>query len=665
VRRQQEAQGEYQGLFISEQEVDRLLGALGDCRSEKRQDNFGSRLDALRHAFQLSDLDVDALLICLAPEIDLGYQRLYAYLQDDVTRRHPSLALVLDLLDLAPQAKGHARQRLGPHGSLVRHGFVELFADAGQHLPPLLGKFLRADDGIVSYLLGSDEVDWRLAPYAIYVTPRAILADLGCPSDLKQRLLAMTQQAVTRPGLTLAYFQGARGAGKRTIAESLCREVGAGCLLVRTPRLAALDAGESLKMVRLAVRESRLRGLAPYWDRFDAVLGDDKEVLREAILKELSGFPGLAILSGEAPWEPGAAAGAASFVRVEFPRPSYAERLELWSGVLNGTRTAELDLEALANKFRFSGAQIRDAAATAKSRAGWRNPVAPEIGMGDLYEACRLHSQTRLSELARKIRPHQTWTDIVLPPDRMEQLREIASHVKFRSLIYDEWGFGRRLSLGKGLNVLFAGPSGTGKTMAAEIIAGDLGLEMYKIDLSSVVSKYIGETEKNLARVFAEAETSNAILFFDEADALFGKRSEVRDAHDRYANIEIGYLLQRMDEYEGVVILSTNLRKNMDDAFARRMQFVVEFPFPDAADRQKIWEKIWPAETPRDPALDFPLLARSLEIAGGNIRNIVVAGVFLAAAEGALVGMPHLLRAARREYQKMGMLVAESDLARS
>ena len=266
---------------------------------------------------------------------------------------------------------------------------------------------------------------------------------------------------------------------------------------------------------------------------------------------------------------------------------------------------SDADLPAVAAKFRFTGGQISDAAATARNLARWRDPEDGHVTATDLYAASRLQSNRKLADLARKITPHYTWPDIVLPADRMAQLREICNTVKYRAQVYDAWGFDRKLALGKGLNVLFAGPSGTGKTMAAEIIAGELGLDLYKIDLSTVVSKYIGETEKNLARIFAEAETSNAILFFDEADALFGKRSEVRDAHDRYANIEIAYLLQKMEEYEGVVILATNLRKNMDDAFVRRVHFTVEFPFPAEADRRRIWEQIWPAETPRSPELDL------------------------------------------------------------
>src|SRR5262249_3197738 len=234
--------------------------------------------------------------------------------------------------------------------------------------------------------------------------------------------------------------------------------------------------------------------------------------------------------------------------------------------------------------------------------------------------------------------------------------------VKYRDRVYGEWGFDRKLSLGKGLSVLFAGPSGTGKTMSAEIIAGELGLDLYKIDLSTVVSKYIGETEKNLSRIFTEAETSNSILFFDEADALFGKRSEVKDSHDRYANIETGYLLQRMEEYEGVVILATNFRKNMDEAFVRRLHFTVEFPFPNASDRRRIWEGIWPTDTPRDPSLDVDFMAQRFELTGGNIRNIALAAAFLAADNSGSVDMTHLLRTTRREYQKMGKVITETEL---
>jgi SpoVK/Ycf46/Vps4 family AAA+-type ATPase len=282
--------------------------------------------------------------------------------------------------------------------------------------------------------------------------------------------------------------------------------------------------------------------------------------------------------------------------------------------------------------------------------------------MDDLQAACRVRSNPRLSALARKVTPFHAWDDLVLPPDRTEQLREIVTSMRHRALVYHQWGFDARLALGKGLNVLFTGPPGTGKTMAAGIIAGVLGLDLYQIDLASMVSKYIGETEKNLARIFAEAETSNAILFFDEADALFGRRSEVRDSHDRYANLEVAYLLQRMEAYEGVVILATNFGRNMDDAFVRRMHHTVDFPLPGEPERVRIWEQVFPAETPREPGLDLERVARRVEVAGGNIRNIALAAAFLAAEEDDVVRMGHLVRAARREFRKMGKVMSVGEL---
>jgi SpoVK/Ycf46/Vps4 family AAA+-type ATPase len=291
----------------------------------------------------------------------------------------------------------------------------------------------------------------------------------------------------------------------------------------------------------------------------------------------------------------------------------------------------------------------------------WRDPVRGQVNMEDLYRACRQQASENLADLAVKVQPGYRWEDIILPRDQMEQLHEICNYSEHYHTVYDTWGFGRKLSLGKGLKVLFAGPSGTGKTMAAEVIANELKIDLYKIDLSTIVSKYIGETEKNLDKIFREGQTANAILFFDEADALFGKRSEVRDAHDRYANIETAYLLQKMDEYEGTVILATNLRKNMDDAFARRMHFSLEFPLPEEADRLRIWQHVFPSEAPLHQNVSFEFLARQFKISGGNIKNIALGAAFLAAASNQTINMEYLIKATKREYQKMGRLCTEED----
>ena len=672
VRQPRASENQFQGLFIPEEEVDELLARAPGARRlppgadgkpvyfehVAPQGDGGSRLQKLAHLFKLSAFEIDCLLICLASEIDPRYERLYAYLQDDVTKRRPSVDLVLDLLCPTIELKVTGRRSFLSQAPLVRHRLVQLFEDPAKPYPTLLGRYIRIEERIVNYLLGSDEVDTRLSSFVRRAEIRTELDELVMPRERKERLARLAGDNAAH---LILYLQGPYGAGRQAIAEALCRKLNLGMLVVDAGHLAASTEADFQALVQLAIREAVLQPAALYLGEFDALLADDKRVLLAMLLRELGARQGPSFLAGEIPWDPYDELRGRLFLRLELPRPSYAERIELWSksaDVRDG-----IDLPGIATKFRFTPGQIEDAAATARNLACWRDPEAGQPTTTDYYEACRLQSNRKLSSLARKIKPNYTWDQIILPADRVQQLREICNSMKYRSVVYDEWGFGGKLSLGKGLNVLFAGPPGTGKTMAAEIIAGELALDLYKIDLSSVVSKYIGETEKNLSRIFTEAETSNAILFFDEADALFGKRSEVHDSHDRYANIEVGYLLQRMEEYEGVVILATNFRKNMDDAFVRRIHFTVEFPLPNQKERLRIWETIWPANTPRGADLDLELISQRFELSGGNVRNIALGAAFLAADNGGVVSMPHLLHAMHREYQKMGKVVWETALA--
>jgi SpoVK/Ycf46/Vps4 family AAA+-type ATPase len=350
-------------------------------------------------------------------------------------------------------------------------------------------------------------------------------------------------------------------------------------------------------------------------------------------------------------------------LHIDLPAPDDSVRATLWAETLSayGIALPETEVDGLAGRFRFTRGQMEAALRSATHAARLKPAGESQITASDVARACRSQSGPLLTGLAQHIEPRYGWSDIVLPANALAQMREICAQVRFRRRVYGEWGFGEKMARGKGLAALFSGPSGTGKTMAAEIIAGDLELDLYRIDLASVVSKYIGETEKNLAKIFVEAERASAVLFFDEADALFGKRSEVKDAHDRYANIEISYLLQRVESYEGVVILATNLKKNVDEAFIRRLQFLVEFPFPDEAQRRLIWLGQFPPRAPRAAALDLNFLAEHLALAGGNIKNVVLHAAFLAAANGGEIGMSHIMRAAKREYDKIGRLGSETD----
>lgn len=661
------------GLHLSREEMVRSLvrepGASPLCRKESIEgplvqfNGDHSRLATLLKIFSLSPVDLDLLLIALGPEIDLRYERLYAYLQDDVTKKKPGVELALNLLCPSLQAKLLIRERLSPNAPLRKNQLVQLFDDPAYPHSPLLGKFIKVDDRVVDYLFGSDALDSSLAPYAQVLRPRTRMQDLFLPDELKRRVGTLVEEEKAMGQPLVIYFQGLDGVGKSSFVEALCRQHGGRLLLVDGGRLAKLENAEFSRITYLVSREAKLQDAILYWCGFETLLEEEQQPRLERLWSQLEERSGLTFLAGQSVWEPKGLRQKVAFMRFEIPVPSSTERLHLWARALEGRAALDegVNLNQLAGKFRFSGGQIRDAAVTACSLVRRRHSAENPVSQKDLLEACRLQSNRKLARLARRITSRYCWEDIVLPVAQLTQLEEICGYVKYRSQVYDQWGFDRKLSGGKGLNILFAGSSGTGKTMAAEVMANELGLDLYKIDLATVVSKYIGETEKNLARIFAEAESSNAILFFDEADALFGKRSEVRDSHDRYSNIEISYLLQKMEEYEGVSILATNLRKNMDDAFVRRLAFAVNFPFPDLEYRQQIWEKVWPLEMPLAEDLDLVFIARQFKIAGGNIRNIALAAAFLAARDGHMVTMEHLMRATKREFQKMGKVCVEAD----
>ncbi|HEY9665328.1 MAG TPA: ATP-binding protein, partial [Coleofasciculaceae cyanobacterium] len=386
------------------------------------------------------------------------------------------------------------------------------------------------------------------------------------------------------------------------------------------------------------------------------------------LLTILDKAQGITILAGRQAWAP---TSNGAMIPVPFPMPNFVQRRTCWQVNLAqaNLKLSEPDLDAVSDRFRLTPDQIANALTTAHNQARWRvaqalleKPIeSTQISLNDLFTAARAQSGHDLTGLARKIQPRHHWNEIILPSEQLTLLRELCNQVKYHQIVCGEWGFDRKLSLGKGISVLFSGSPGTGKTMAAEVIANELQLDLYKIDLSQIVSKYIGETEKNLDRIFTIAENANAILLFDEADALFGKRSEVKDAHDRYANIEIAYLLQKMEEYEGITILTTNLRQNLDEAFIRRVRFIIEFPIPDADYRLQIWRGIWPKETPLAADVDLQRIAQQFQLVGGNIRNIALAAAFLAAGNGEKIGMKHLLQATKREFQKMGRLVNEEE----
>ena len=688
----------FRGLHIGPEEIERLL-AREPGAPALRIDAAGTAEDLgpdefertpqlawLAAAYDLSQFDLDVLLIALAPELDLRYERLYAYLQDDVTRRRPSVDLALNLLCPSAEIKIERRARFAAESPLLQRGIIHLLPDQNQMRPPLLAHYLKVDEQIVRWLLEEWSLDERLISFSEFIKPDVSLIDLSVDDELRRTLGSLIGRAMTdwRP-ITL-YFQGPLGAGQRHIAEALAHELGLPLLAADLARATSSMQTDFEERLRLLFREARLQNAILFLNGVDALRGVEREHHFQSLLESLAETSVITILNGRQPWVSfghDTSSRPLGVVTVRIPFPDFEQRRSHWRSSLDaaGIQLSDDELDALSNRFRLTPDQIAEAVATARNRADWTDasilpdPPLTESSDADderakvdwfaeLLASARRQSSHDLSSLAWKIEPHYAWSDIVLPDDAVTQLQEICSRVANQHEVLGKWGFGDKLAHGKCVSALFAGPPGTGKTMAAEVIAKELGLDLYKIDLSGVVSKYIGETEKNLDRIFTTAENANAILFFDEADALFGKRSEVHNSLDRYANIETSYLLQKMEQYEGIAILATNMRQCMDEAFTRRLQFIVEFPFPDEAQRRLIWQVLFPAEAPREEGVDFEFLAKQFRLSGGNIKNIVLGAAFLAASNGGRIGMEQLIKAARREHQKMGRVLNANDLGK-
>ena len=673
----------YRGLYISRDEVEQLLSRQpGAPTLQFNRETAGEpslnpvsdvpQLIWLQQTFNLSPFDLDLILIALAPELDLRYERLYAYLQDDITRKCPTVDLALNLLCHSATAKLIQRAHFAPNAPLISQGLLHLIPDPNQLQSPLLAHYLKLDDQLVRLLLSQEGVDLRLAPFCHLTKPTVSLQELPLNSQIKQALgVLAVQHCETHQPLHL-YFQGPHDTSKRLGAEAIANQLEMSLLTVHLPQLLEIKT-DFARILNLLFREAWFQNAVLYLDGFDSLTKPEHALFYQYLIDMLGEDGGITIISGTQSWIP-VAHSRMDILSVLFAIPDFTQRRTHWQTHLAQVNIsiASSDIDALADRFHLTLDQIANAVTTACNNVRWR--VATQSGeppaidadahslsvpqrrltTADLFAAARMQSSHDLTTLARKIQPNYAWDDIVLSSEQFAQLRELCDRMKYHHVVYGKWGFERKLSLGKGLNALFSGPPGTGKTMAAEVIANELQLDLYKIDLSQIVSKYIGETEKNLDRIFSAAQSTNAILFFDEADALFGKRSDVKDAHDRYANIEVGYLLQKMEEYEGVAILATNLRQNMDDAFVRRLHFIVEFPFPDEESRQRIWQVIFPKEAPIGEDVDFDFLAKEVRLAGGNIKNIGLAAAFYAAGEDGIIQMSHLLKAALREHQKLG-----------
>jgi hypothetical protein len=594
----------------------------------------------LGHQLGLSQFEQEALLLCAAMELDTGIAVLCARAQRDPARAYPTFALFLTLFE------NPAWDALSPERPLRFWRLIEINQPGAQ---PLTTSPLRADERIVNYVKGLNYLDDRLAP---------LLAPLdlaGTPTDLPpshrgvvDHIVSQLKQVPAGQKLPVIQLLGSDAPTKHLVAAHVAGELGLRAYRLPSELLPA-QAAELETVARLWQRESLLLPLALYLD-VRGCEGEGAQSAQVAAVNRLLGrIGGITFVDTREVW---VGSGEPTLL-ADVAKPAPAEQRAAWAAAL-GEQAGD-NPALLAGQFSLNLASLQQIGRMVLAEsAGGTHPLRDR-----LWDACLTSTRPRLNATAQRLEPKATWDDIVLPPAEVSLLHEIAAQVGQRSTVYEEWGFHDKMSRGLGISALFAGESGTGKTMAAEVVANHLRLSLYRIDLSAVVSKYIGETEKNLRGLFEGGEDGGAILFFDEADALFGKRSEVKDSHDRYANIEINYLLQRMEAYRGLAILATNMKSALDPAFLRRLRFVVNFSFPGVAERKAIWQKVFPPRTPT-LGLDLDRLAR-LNLTGGHIHNVALNAAFLAARGGTPVTMPLVLEGARTEYRKLDRPINETD----
>jgi hypothetical protein len=680
---------ELRGLYASAERIERLLASheSDDLAQETSHRDDRALSDplltqpvwrALARELAPTSIERDLVLLALARELRLDYEIVFGYLNDDLTRRWPTRDLTLHLLARDDNERGRLRKALGESAPLVAHGLLRI-CDIGEPASWLASGVCAIP--LAAALLGDAGTPGTCLPTGVTVAYNEQRPDQALiPKAAQARLARIACAVLDDEPVPLIVLEGRDGSGRTRLALDLAHAIGSPLLRVDlrvagendlsaggSPR-ATPGPGAAEQAVSAALLWQRLARAVVLIDGADSwfARGDTPVVPPRALIERLADARGPVLLRLEsgARWQ--AALGTLRATHVEIADALVTERSRAWlEGVRREApqaRLAEADALALADRFHLTPGRIARIVRRAADEGALDDPTnsltSSSKTASRLSEAARGESRDALGALAVRAPTPHVWDDLVLPAPTMARLRDFGAAIHDRAVVLDRWGFGRRATRARGMSALFAGASGTGKTMAASVIARELHLDLFVIDLSAVVSKYIGETEKNLDKVFRAARDAGTILFFDEADALFGKRSEVKDAHDRYANVEVAYLLQQLDAHDGIVVLATNLSRNLDAAFSRRMRYVVEFPLPGEADRLRLWRGIFPAEAPLDADADLAFLAASFPLAGGDIRNVALEAAYLAAAGGTdgsgTIAMRHLVRAMARQITKQG-----------
>lgn len=666
------------GLAVGPEEIQRFLAGATPARDEDQEtflvelrrtidERVASTRSAgvslplvdLAEAFGLSPLEAQVLLVLMAPEVEPEFERAYAYAWNDFTRKTPDVGFVLGMLSGDFRVRAEWSLVFGPTEGLVGHGLVEVDPSDGPVSRSFLARRVRLVGRVVSYILGDPTPDERLHGACRVIEARARREDIVLQTEDLDRVWSALK-AELGENRSRVSLRGLDGCGKKLLLEAALTDAGGALLCLDLAALLErpLDLERALRAGR---REAILLGAALYLDCTGVELDDESQpVPRSVIERSLGDFPGL-LAFGASQRVPFFSGPRGELVDIHLPIPEPAERQILWEQGLPRRLNLEpgLDLEKVARQHPLSGGAIAAAARDAVARARRRDPAQMVVHREDVAEAARQQLTGKLSHLATRVTNVLSWDDLVLPEDALDGLRDLTAYARHRKKVFEQWGFGAILPYGRGLTALFHGPPGTGKTMVAGIISGELGMDLFRVDLSRIVSKYVGETEKNLARIFDEASQSHSVLLFDEADSLFSKRTQVKSATDRYANLEVNYLLQRMEDFEGVTILTTNFESGLDDAFKRRLRFRIRFPSPDEEARGALWQKMLPPQALIEDTINFEELAYDFELTGGHIKNAVLRAAFSAAQQDRGIRHEDLRAAGAQECREIGKLVRE------
>lgn len=606
-------------------------------------DDCGFPVFGVENAFRTDRFRFLTVLTLLCCDVERRYEKLFAFLQDDISKKLPTADTMIRLWAEPGRRIADYYRYFSEQDALMKYICAPVEGT-------LCTRQLQLSEPIIRYLTGGE------CAYPVYF-PQEDPGQAYIMAEIAEQAASAAERSLNGAPAVICLC-GKRGSGRKFLIKHCARRCGESVAFISAAEL--ISAEDTAEAFRRAVCEAAPRGAALCITDFEQFLEEENRAKLAELSAELSDsgrFFGTHIfITTQQRWQTEIPGAGTLLLTLQIPDTDEDQRLTLWRHALSGLELSEsVDPAEMAAKFRFTPGQI--AAAANRARELSQGGVTPEL----LHECCYAQVVVGLNTLATPIKPAYSWEDLVLPESEIKLLKSALTHVKYRHKVYTEWGFSKKAAYGRGLSVLFSGPPGTGKTMAAQVITNQLHMQLFKVQLSQIVSKYIGETEKNLRRVFTEAKNANCVLFFDETDALFGKRSEVKDSHDRHANIETAYLLQQMEEYDGVVLMATNLLQNIDEAFMRRISFVVAFPFPDAPTRKLLWRKMLDAKAPTEN-IDYDFLAENFKMAGGNIKNCVIHAAFLAASEGSPIGMRHLLTGIVNEQRKNNTVVLREDL---